>query len=135
VNGNSSLPIPGVPGESLRQTVRVRKAIPSWTTCAPTWLPVSARQRFQGSAGKLPKEQQKKLEKLLQTPPDPNLDPAEQKSSKRLFFRSLPPNAVMGLLPATREAQDRNLKGRFEDLWDDGFKNWTNPSTPSGRLC
>jgi hypothetical protein len=114
------LPIPGVPGESLRQSLHVRKANPELDNVRTNFgylyqLASDSRDLL----GKLPKEQREKLESLLKDP-EPGPD-GKERTSKRLFFPLASADAVADCLTYVAPKTE-TVKGRFEDLWDDGLK-------------
>jgi hypothetical protein len=111
------LPIPGLPGESLRANLHVRKPNPELDnvrTNFPYLYQLASDSK--DLLNKLPEDQRKKLEKLLQQAPTdkPGENPG---GSKRLFFPLASADAVADCLRPV-QPKTETIKGRLEDLWD-----------------
>ena len=115
------VPIPGVPASDyLRQTLHVRKANPELDNLRSDFgYLYQLASESRDLLGKLPKEQRDELELLLKNP-EPGPD-GKERTSKRLFFPVASADAVVKCLTYV-PPKTETVKGRFEDLWDDGLK-------------
>jgi hypothetical protein len=114
------LPIPGVEGEALRATVIVRKPNPELDNVRTNFgYLYQLASESKDLLNKLPPESKKKIELLLQTPEQ--TPGSSEKSTKRLFFPLSSADSVVDCLVQVPPKSDI-VKGRFEDLWDEGAK-------------
>ena len=114
------LPIPNT-GESLRHNLIVRKPNPELDNVRTNFgylyqLASSSNDLLKN----LPAETRKEVEAVLQVPQDQNQG-GDEKIGKRLFFPLSSADAIAKcLVPVPPKTE--TIKGRFEDLWDEGIK-------------
>jgi hypothetical protein len=121
------LAIPGVKDDAgrdevLRATLTVRKPNPELDNVRTNFgylyqLASESRELL----NKLPPESKKKIEYLLQAPAD-QAPIGNEKPTKRLFFPLNSADAIADCLVQVPPKSDI-IKGRFEDLWDEGYKS------------